>query len=99
MSKNIKIKNIEIKIHDNSEYVKMDVYIAEKIVESSNIEHLKIEFHLIEDLKANVLIKMNIMKFEKIVFNFERKIMTISICKNLEAPISIQKKKTQLIVQ
>ena len=95
-AQSIKIRSIEVKVHDSFEYVEVDVYITKKITDDSDIEHLKIEFHLIDDFKINVLIEMNIMKLENIIFNFEKKIMVISTCENLEASISIQKKKTSI---
>ena len=91
-SQNIKIRKIEAKVHDSFEFVKINVYIAENTKDDPKIEHLKAEFHLIEDLKAKILIEMNIMKSENIIFDFDRKFMTIPTCKNLETTISIQKK-------
>ena len=91
---NIEMKNIEAKIHDSSEYVKLDLYIHETIKIESTIAHFKTEFHFINDLKTNVLINMNVMKFENIILNFEKKIMMISTCQKLKTLIAIQRKKT-----
>lgn len=90
----IKMREIGSKIHDSSEYVELDLYIHEKAKNKAAIAHLKAEFHLIDDLKADILIGMDVMRPEDIILNFEERFMTIPTCQNFEAPISIRRKKT-----
>lgn len=92
LSSSIKIRKIRIKMHDSTEYVVLNLFLSEKIMKEPKITHLTIEFHLMNDLKANVLVEMNVMRLEKMIMNFEKKIITISICENVKISITIQKK-------
>lgn len=89
----IKIRNIDKTLHDNFEYCYVNLYILEKIKNESITEHIKVEFHLINDFKTNVLIKTNISIPEKIVLNFHKKIFVIFICNQMMASIKTNRKK------
>ena len=94
LTPSIKIRSIEAKIHDSSEYVIMDLFLSDRAEGSPMIAHLKAEFHLVDDLKANILVNMDIMGSENMILNFESRSVTIPTCKNIEMPVTIQKKKT-----
>ena len=63
------------------------------------IVHLKTKFHLVNDLKINIFININMINSKNMILNFENNIVTISICKNIEMPVIIQKKRHSFIVQ
>ena len=88
----IKIREIGFKIHDSSEYVMVELYIPEKSKKTPAIAQLNIELHIVENLKVNVFIKMNVMKSKCIIMNFEKKFLTISICQNMEVSLTIKRK-------
>lgn len=62
---NIKIRNIEIKVHNSTKYVIMNLYLSEKIKERSTITHFKKNFHVVNNLKINLLMKIKIINLEK----------------------------------
>lgn len=93
---NIKIKNIDIKMHDNSKYVNVNFYFQKKCRDEIMIVQLKIKFHLIDDLKAQMFIKMNIMNSKQMILNFDNKIMIISTCENIEISISFHRKNASI---
>ena len=92
----IKIRGIGSKIHDDFEYVIIDIYLPGKIDEKRNMTHIKTEFHLINKLKVNILIDMNVMRSENMILNFEKKIFIISTCQNMKIPIFIQRKSASI---
>ena len=89
----IKIREIDDKIHDNSKYVKMNLYIFEKIKNNSCVAHLKTKFHLINTLKINVLLETNMLISEKMILNFVKKILIITTCEVMKVSIQIERKK------
>ena len=92
----IKIKKIGFKIHDNFEYVIMNVYIFEKMNDNFFITHIKAKLHLMNELKTNIFVKINVKKSKNMILNFEKKIFIIFICKNMEVLISIQRKNASI---
>ena len=93
---NIKIKDIKFAIHDNLKYVILNLYMSEKCQKNSATAYLKTEFHIVNEIKINMLIKMNVMKSERINLNFENKIMIISTCRDIQVSINFHRKKTSV---
>lgn len=93
----IKIRGIRTIIHDNFEYVVMNIYFLETIKRVQILTHLKIEIHLMSDLKINVLLKIDVLILEEVILNFERNIMIISICKEFVIKIIIMRKIEKII--
>ena len=77
----------------------MNLFLFDKTESCSMIAHLKTKFHLINDLKINILVNMNIINSKNMILNFENRFVMISICKNIEISMIIQKKKHQFIVR
>ena len=88
----IKIKNIKIKIHDNFEYVFLNLFFQEKRHGEPAMTHVKKKFHLVNDLKIKMFINMNVMKSERVMLNFDNKIMIVPTCQDMEMPISFHRK-------
>ena len=61
------IKEVGIVTHQANEYVNIDFYLFTSI---NKIAHLKREFHFVNDFKINMLISIDIMIVENIIFNF-----------------------------
>lgn len=89
----VNVRRIEAKFHDNFKYVYIDFYLFEEFKRQSSLAHIKTKIHLMNDLKINVLIEMNIMKSEKITLDFRKKVMIISTCDNFRTLISIKKRE------
>ena len=93
---NIKIKNIKLAIYDSSKYVILDLYMSEKCQKNSVTVHFKAKFHIINKIKINMLINMNVMKSKRINLNFENKIMIIFTCRNIKMSINFHRKKISI---
>ena len=81
-------------MHNNSRYILLNFFFKEKCHDKIAITHIKIEFHLINDFKVKMLIKMNVLKFEKIILNFDDKIIMISVCQNMKMSIFFHRKNS-----
>ena len=69
------IKRIGTVTHQTNEYINIDFYLFTSI---NKVTHLKRKFHFINDFKTNMLINIDIMIIEDMIFNlFERKIVLI----------------------
>ena len=69
----------EIKKIKINEYVITQLYINNIITNKKLIiVYVIVEIYLINDLKVNILIKINILKSQKIILNFEHNILTIN---------------------
>ena len=75
MNSPMTIKKINTVTHQTNKYVNIDFYLFTSI---NKITHLKCEFHFVNDFKTNMLINIDIMIVENMIFNFfERKIVFI----------------------
>ena len=61
------IKKVDIATHQTDKYVNIDFYLFTSI---NKITHLKREFHFVNDFKTNILIGIDIMTAENMIFNF-----------------------------
>ncbi len=86
---NLKMREIEFKTHDTFEYCSLDLYFRESFKKKLTITHIRKEFHLMNVLNVNVLIDINVMRLEKCILNFKRKIMIFFVCENTEVLIII----------
>jgi hypothetical protein len=94
----LKIKDIESKVHDTSTYCSLDLYFQRRFKNQlhSQIIHITEEFHLVNDLQINVLIDMNIMSSKKCILNFKNKNMIFFSCQNIEIFVSIIRTKQSM---
>ena len=75
MNSSMTVKEIDTATHQTDEYVNIDFYLFTSI---NKITHLKCEFHFVNDFKINMLISIDIMIVENMIFNFfEQKIVFI----------------------
>ena len=75
MNSLITIKRINIVTHQIDEYVNIDFYLFTSI---NKVAHLKREFYFVNDFKTNMLIGIDIIAVENMIFNlFEWKIVFI----------------------
>jgi hypothetical protein len=85
----IQMKEIDFKTHDTSKYCFFNSYFREHFKEKLSITHIQEKFHLMNNLNVNMLIDINIMKFENCILNFKIKIMTFSFYENTKVSITI----------
>lgn len=94
ISLNIKIKKIEVKTYNNSEYVFLDFFLKKKRHSDSAVTHIKRKFYFVNNFKIKMPIKINIIKSKQIVLKFGEKIMMILICDNIKISITFHRNKT-----
>jgi hypothetical protein len=75
----------------------LDLYLNELVDETKAREHIKREFHLIDELKCKLLMNLNIMISEKIIINLTNKSLIISTCENLLISIRVNLKSNSRI--
>lgn len=92
VTSSIKIKGIGARMHDSSNHVIIDLLLFETIKNDIAIACLTAKFHLINNLKANVLVKINVMSSKDIILDCDKKSMSISTCNNIKVPMSVRKK-------
>lgn len=77
----LKVRDIETSRHESNEFVSMSFYFPD--INSTNrpaYAHIHRELHLINGLKANLLVGNNILATERVVINLANKSAMISSC-------------------
>ena len=88
----IRVRGIGAREHDSSEYTELDFYIHGKKADGTPaIAHFKREVHIVDDLKAKMLIGMDIMGPEGIALDPANKRLTVGSC-GIVAPLSVKSK-------
>jgi hypothetical protein len=79
------VRDIDIATHNCSEYVHLKLFISE----FKKTTRLIRQAHVVNNLRAKFLMKMNILESEKIVLNLSRRKMILTLCENVEINIRI----------
>ena len=74
------IKDINVNMHNVSEYVKLQMYLSDK----NDIIKIKKEFYIVDDLVIKVLINIDIIKSKNMIFDTEKNVIIIDLCKNIQ---------------
>jgi hypothetical protein len=77
------------------DYIAFNFYIPGEINSKPTVVHLYDEARIIKNLKIKMLIGMNVIKSEQINLYHNLKILTVSSCQNLTAPIKYHSKINQ----
>ena len=89
----IRVRGLGDKLHDSKEYVELDLYIQGRTKDGSlALAHIKREFHLVDNLKANVLIGMDVLGPERSVLDTDRKQLILRSC-GLAVPMEIHSRE------
>ena len=92
------IHDINDKLHDNSKYTEFNFYVIDMLSnQSSIITHFRREIHLVNDLKAHALLDVDILKFEQIIFDMSKRIITFFVCNNLIVFIKLIFKNQRIV--
>jgi hypothetical protein len=97
MSISINVKEIENILHKCDICLMLDLYLDDVSNESKVREHIHKEFHVIDDLKCKLLMKLNIITSEEMIINLIDKSLLISTCENLVILIRINLKSNSRI--
>ncbi len=86
----ILIRDIENKIHNSNEYILMNNFIKETLLnDTSAITFFQREFHLMNDLKMKMLIDIDILSSKRIQINLNDRILQINSCQDIIIKINI----------
>ena len=79
--------------HQVNEYITLNIYLSEI---DGRIAHIKQEFHLVDNLKANVLIEIDILATEEITVKLQLKgsVAIIGSCTNITISLSVTTRST-----
>ena len=98
VNNSIRVRDIDHRLHDNSEYIELNFYILEKLSDDSTIiTHFRREIHIVDDFRINVLLKINIVNFEKVVFDFDFRMITLRNRDDLQTSMNIVFKNHRII--
>ena len=90
--KSILIHSIEINTHNNINYAVLTLLILKKINEESVLVQMQRKFHLIDNLKINMLLRINVLILERIAVNFHQHQLIIEFYQNFITSIAISSK-------
>lgn len=94
-SQPITVRGIGDRRHPCSEYVALKIYIAGKDDKGIAVAQLQHAIHIVDDLRAKVLIGMDILGPEEVVMDIGRRKMRFPQCGQIVAPLTITPKSTE----
>ena len=80
------IREIEDREHFSSDYASVDLYLKSKLKGKTFIAHIKRDVHVVDNLRAKMLIGTNIMCPEGMIANLQTRKLIIDSC-NMTTPI------------
>ena len=93
MTSFISVQELNVIIHQFSQYIKINIYLSE-----TNCTVIIIwKIHIVKNLKTKMFIEMNILVSEDIIMNLSYKIAVIGSCQNIEISLTIIIKSTNQI--
>lgn len=93
------VRRIDDKIIKTNEYVTINVYIDDvDFNRNLVISRFMTKIHLINNLKVNLFLEMNVLKSQKMILNFDHYLVRIDIYKNFIALINVIN-KTNLYIK
>ena len=85
----ISIRDIEIAKHLTKDYIQLLMYLFDVVESFLVIAHFTREMHVVDNLKIKLLLRMNIIDFERFVINLNKRQLSVRSCKNLIATLKI----------
>ena len=80
MTTSLRMREIETTIHETNEYIKILIYMSDVKDDKQVLACIEREIHLINDLKANLLIENDFLKFEEFIIDVSERKATIANC-------------------
>ena len=87
MSSPMEVRGIGLTSHSANVYARVDFYLPGK---DGRTAYFQREVHLVENLKANLLMGIDIISPEQIHINTSREVAMVRLCDNIELALSIQ---------
>ena len=88
----IPVRGLGNKVHYSSEYFVVDMYFQGVSNDVSSTAHIRREIHVVDDLKVNVLVGVDILAAESMLLDFGKKTLSIGSCQDLVTDIDILSK-------
>ena len=88
----IPVRGLGNKIHYSGEYFVVDMYFQGISNGVSSTAHIRREIHVVDDLKVNVLVGIDILASESMLLDFGKRTLCIGSCQNLVTDIDILSK-------
>ena len=102
----IKIRDIEAREHDSSKYVELNFYLNDTLanedqidaidVEHSTIAHFKREVHVMNDLRAKLLIDIDILDLEVMIVDLDKRQLIIESCDDVIVSLSLKSRDEKI---
>ena len=94
----LSIRDIDNTIHHISEYTVVSLYVDDYIVDQIDekrfaIVKIQIEFHIVDDLKINILIENDVFRAQRITLNLKKQTIILINCRNFIIFINVTTKK------
>ena len=88
----ISVRGVGTERHLTDDYLVMDLYIKGKVEDKDAVAHLRREVHVVDNLKAKLLLGMDVMVPERMIVNLDLKKLTVGSCKGLKTSIKVTSK-------
>ncbi|KAL8814451.1 MAG: hypothetical protein Q9191_008550, partial [Dirinaria sp. TL-2023a] len=91
LTSSIKIRGVDNAVASSSKYVNLKISLPDKMSQDqhSAVAKIRRQMHIVDDLKANMLIDSDIMSLEDMEVNYPTSIMAIDSCNNIRVPMSV----------
>lgn len=90
----IPVRGLGAAIHNSDQYAKVDIYLTGV---DGRIAVITREAHIVDDLRAKMLVGIDVLAIEGITMDLPRKLAVISSCANIEILLTITTKSTNQV--
>jgi hypothetical protein len=99
MNAAINVRDIDNVLHECEFYVMLNFYLDDLFNDRKMRNHMHREFHIMNDLKCKLLMRLDIMTSEQMIINLIDKSLFISMCDDLIVSIRINSKSNSRITR
>ena len=73
------VKEINVNMHNASEYIRLQIYLFNK----NSIIRIKKEFYIVDDLVVKAFVNINIIKSKNMILDIEKNVIIIDLYKDI----------------
>ena len=88
IAQSIRVRNIDDSILSSFEYVILKISMKDHLADSI-IEKIRRQLYIVDELKANMLMRSNILDSEKMILNYNKKLLIIDSCRSMTNSMTI----------
>ena len=89
IAQTIKMRNIDDVMISSSEYIMLKIIVDDILNERSIIDKFQRQIHVVDEFKINMLLKFNILSFEKMMINYHREMLILHCCREMIVTMTI----------